>query len=261
MHTDVNGVRLFYRIDGSGDLPWLVLGNSLMTTHRLWDRQMATLTRRYRVLRHDTRGHGDSASPPPPYRMDDLVADLAGIMDKAGIGRATVMGLSLGGMTAMGMTLAHPERVERLVVCDARADTPPDGRAVWDERIAAVRKNGTAPLIEPTLARWFRPHVLAAGGERLDTLRALMATTTAAGFEGCAEAIKFLDYLPRLGRIEAPTRFVVGEHDQGAPVAVMKTMHEAVPGSTFAIVPEAGHIANVENPDGFMAAIAAFLRV
>ncbi len=120
------GASLFTRVDGAerSDAPWIVLSNSLAADHTMWDPQIPALTARYRVLRYDTRGHGASDAPEGPYDFDMLVADVIAVMDHHGVERATFMGLSLGGMTGLGLALAHPQRLSRLVCCDARADAP-----------------------------------------------------------------------------------------------------------------------------------------
>ncbi|HEV7873673.1 MAG TPA: alpha/beta fold hydrolase, partial [Enterovirga sp.] len=122
--VEIAGGRLFTRVDGEDVRPWLVLSNSLAADHTMWDPQIPLLTKRYRVLRYDTRGHGRSDAPPAPYSFDDLVGDVRAVMDHYRVERAAYMGLSLGGMTGLGLALAHPDRLSALVCCDARADNP-----------------------------------------------------------------------------------------------------------------------------------------
>jgi len=116
--------------------------------------QMKTLVKHYRVLRYDTRGHGQSDVPAAPYSFDDLVGDAVALLDHYQIERATFMGLSLGGMTGLGIALAHPGRLEALVCCDARADAPPQFVQGWNERINAVRGGGLASILPATVERW-----------------------------------------------------------------------------------------------------------
>jgi 3-oxoadipate enol-lactonase len=118
------GISLSAQVDGSEGKPWLLLGNSLAADLTMWDDQIGLLTRTHRVIRYDTRGHGQSDAPVGPYDFPMLVADMAAVLDHFGADQADVMGLSLGGMTALGLGLTHPDRVRRLVVCDARADGP-----------------------------------------------------------------------------------------------------------------------------------------
>lgn len=256
---DIPGGRLFSRLDGEGDKPWLVLSNSLATDQTMWDPQMAVLTARYRVLRYDTRGHGRSDAPPPPYGFPDLVGDVLAVMDAHGVARAAYMGLSLGGMTGLGLALGHPDRVGRLVCCDARADAPESFVKSWDDRIAAVDRGGTAALVDGTLERWLTPAFRAAHPEEEGRLAGQIRATKPEGYKGCAAALKTLDYLKDLGRLALPVLYVVGAEDGGAPVPAMQSMADATPGARLEVVPDAAHIANVNNPEGFERALQGFL--
>ena len=141
MKVDVPGCTLSARLDGPKDKPWMVLSNSLGADLSMWDPQMPALTARHRVLRYDGRGHGESALSTSPIRMDTLVADVIALLDRLGIERVEFLGLSLGGMTGLGLALNHPQRLTRLICCAARADAPPDYVHTWDERIAAIKSD------------------------------------------------------------------------------------------------------------------------
>ncbi|HEY0354063.1 MAG TPA: alpha/beta fold hydrolase [Enterovirga sp.] len=259
--VEIAGGRLFTRVDGDEVRPWIVLSNSLAADHTMWDPQMALLTQCYRVLRYDTRGHGRSDAPPAPYSFGDLVGDVLAVMDHHGVERAAYMGLSLGGMTGLGVALAHPGRLSALVCCDARADNPEPFVKSWDDRIAVVDQKGTDGLVAGTIERWLTPDFRAAHPEEEAKLAAMIRATKPEGYKGCAAALKTLNYLKDLGRIGVPTLYVVGAEDSGAPVPVMQAMADATPGGKLAIVPDAAHIANVNNPDGFAGAISAFLSL
>ena len=128
---------LNYLLEGPEDAPVLVLSNSLGTSLAMWDDQAPVLSRRFRLLRYDTRGHGRSPAPPGPYATEDLGGDVVRLLDRLGIGRASFCGLSVGGMTGMWLAAAAPERVERLVLLCTSALLGP--RGVWDERIVTAR--------------------------------------------------------------------------------------------------------------------------
>ncbi len=255
------GAALFTRVDPGpdSDAPWIVLSNSLAADHAMWNPQMPLLTGRYNVLRYDTRGHGASDAPAGPYSFDMLVADVAAVMDFHQVRRATYMGLSLGGMTGLGLALAHPERVERLVCCDARADAPEGFVKSWDDRIASVEAGGMESILAVTVERWLVPSFRAAHPDAVADIRRMILATQPAGYRGCAEALKRLDYLKDLGRLAVPTLYVVGAEDGGAPPAVMQAMADATPGARMETVPEAAHIANVDNAKGFEKAVSGFL--
>lgn len=255
----IPGGRLASRVDGEPGRPWLVLSNSLAADHGMWDAQVPALAQRYRVLRYDTRGHGASDAPPGDYGFPDLVADARAVMDHHGAERASYMGLSLGGMTGLGLALAHPDRIERLVVCDARADAPAPFVASWDDRLAAIEQGGMEAVVAGTMERWLTPAFRAARPEEAARLAAMIRATKPEGYRGCAAALKRLDYLKDLGRLAVPTLYVVGAQDAAAPEAAMRAMAEATPGGRLAVVPDAAHIANVDNPAGFRAALDGFL--
>ncbi len=248
---------LSVRIDGPQGKPWILLSNSMATDLHMWDDQIAFLTQTHRVVRYDTRGHGQSTAPRGPYDFDMLVADMLAVLDHVGAERADIMGLSLGGMTALGLGLAHPGRVRRMVVCDARADNPPPFVASWDERIAAVEAGGMAAIVPGTLERWFTTRASAAVRSRAE---AMIRATAVPGFTGCARALQGLSYLHRLGALSVPVRYVVGAEDTAAPVAAMQAMADATPGAHLTVLPGMAHIPAMEDPDAFQDAVSGWFE-
>lgn len=252
------GAALSVRVDGDGaGKPWLLLSNSLAADLTMWDDQIALLTRTHRVVRYDTRGHGQSTATEGAYTFPMLVADMAAVLDHVGADRADVMGLSLGGMTALGLGLTHPERVRRMVVCDARADNPPPFVQSWDDRIAAIRAGGMEAVVAGTLDRWFTPACPQAARDRA---AAMIRATSPAGYIGCAGALKTLDYLRHLPEMRPPVLYVGGEQDMGAPVAAMAAMAEATPDAQHIILSGLAHIPNMEDPAAFAAALSDWLE-
>jgi 3-oxoadipate enol-lactonase len=254
-------VGLFTRIDGADQAlaPWIVLSNSLAADHSMWDPQIASLSRRYRVLRYDTRGHGASGAPPGPYDLGMLVEDVIGLLDHYEIASATFMGLSLGGMTGLGLALAHPDRVSRLVCCDARADSPEAFVRGWDERIALVEAHGMQGVLAGTIERWLVPAFRTEHPNAVAKVEAMILRTSPQGYIGCAAALKQLDYLKGLPRLEPPSLFVGGAQDAATPPQVMQKMAEAVTGAQFTVVPNAAHLSNIDNAPAFNEAVGGFL--
>lgn len=260
--AEASGARLFWREDAgpSPDAPALLLSNSLASDHTMWDPQVPMLTARFRVLRYDTRGHGRSDAPGGAYDFPTLVADAVAVLGAAGVAvRFSVMGLSLGGMTALGLALAHPERVERLVCCDARADAPEPFVKSWDERVAAIRSGGMQAILQGTVERWLHADFRAARPDAVAHVERMILATPVEGYAGCAAALQRLAYLPDLPRIACPSLFVVGAEDVGAPPAVMRDMAARVPGAAFREVPRAAHLPNLDNEAGFADAVRGFL--
>jgi len=154
---DVNGVRTAYRFDGPtdgrSDAPVLMLSNSLMSTHRMWDPQITAFASTYRVLRYDTRGHGSSQTTPGPYSIELLAEDAASLIDNLVGGPVHFLGLSMGGMIGQRLAVMRPDLVDRLVLCDTASIMPTP--EMWNARISAAEQEGLESLVGPTIKRWF----------------------------------------------------------------------------------------------------------
>lgn len=254
-----SGLTLNTAVDGPEGKDWIVLSNSLGANLTMWEPQIELLTRRYRVLRYDTRGHGASDAPEGPYDFAELVADVVALMDAHDIGKAAFMGLSMGGMTGLGLALDHPERVSRVVCADGRADAPEPFRAMWDQRMAVVKEKGLAGIVDGTLGSWFTEAWREAHPDEVADIRSMVLGNDPAGYIACCQALKRLDYLRHLGKVTVPILFVGGSEDKGANPDVMRQMAAATPGGAFGEVPDAAHVANINQPEAFNACIAEFL--
>lgn len=255
------GVALNTRVDGSDEAPWIVLSNSLGSNLSMWDGQIGFLTRKYRVLRYDHRGHGASEVPEGPYSFDQLVGDVIGLMDHYRIDKADWIGLSMGAMTGMGLALHHPDRFGRMVIADGRADAPEMFCAMWDERIAVVSQGGTEAIADGTLGLWLTADWRAAHPDETAAVRAMIAATDKKGYIACCQALKDLDYLRHLGSVGLPLLYVGGSEDKGAAPEVMRAMAKATPGARFVEIPGAAHVANINAPEAFEAAVTDFLGI
>jgi 3-oxoadipate enol-lactonase len=256
------GFDISAQVTGQGaGAPAVLLSNSLGAGLGMWDHQRAVLERHYRVIGYDTRGHGQSGTPAGPYSFDDLVDDALAVLDHFGVAQADYIGLSLGGMTGLGLALRAPDRFRRMIVTAARADAPAPFVQSWDDRIAAIEKGGMAAIWQGTLDRWLTPAFAAAHPEAVARLAQDFGATTPAGYAGCAVALKGLDYLRHLGGVKVPMLFVSGAQDMGAPAAAMEAMAAATPGAKYLCIPDAAHIVNINAPDAFDAAMLDFLGV
>lgn len=244
---------------GNPNSPAVLLSNSLGAGLEMWAPQREMLERTYRVIGYDTRGHGQSSTPAGPYDFDDLTGDALAILDHLEIETADFIGLSLGGMTGLGLGLNHADRFGKIVCACARADAPPPFAQIWDTRIAAIEADGMAAIWPGTLERWLTSHFIAENPETVAQLKATFLQTTVAGYSGCARAIQSLDFLRRLDRMTQPTLFVSGAKDTGAPTTVMEDMARAAPGAVHVDIPDCAHIANLNDAEAFNAALRAFL--
>lgn len=255
--VDVGGFALNTRMDGKGE-DWLILSNSLGSNLSMWDDQIELLTQKYHVLRYDTRGHGESETT-GPVTLDDLQADVIALMDALEIEQAAFMGLSMGGMIGMGLAVDNADRITRVVCADARADAPEPFRANWDTRIATVQDGGLEAIVDGTLASWLTEAWRAENPDRVAQIRAMVLANDPRGYIACCHALKGLDALRRLPEAKAPILYVGGDQDMGAAPAVMQAMADATPGGIYVQIPDAAHVANINAPEAFNAAIAAFL--
>jgi 3-oxoadipate enol-lactonase len=259
MKISANGLSMHYTLDGPAAAPVVTLGHSLATNLSMWEPQMAALTARYRVLRYDARGHGGTAAPAGPYSLDQLAEDARALLAALGIARTHWVGLSMGGMIGQTLALAAPGLFGSLTLCDTTSRIPAEAKSAWDERIGTAARKGMDPLVEPTIGRWFTPPFIAARGDVVDRVRTMIRTTPPAGYVGCCHAIAALDLTDRLGAIRLPTLIVVGEEDQGTPVAASKVMSERIEGSQLVILKSASHLSNIEQPETFSSALVGFL--
>ncbi len=255
------GVSLNYRIDGPEGAPWITFATGLTNDLTMWDPHIAVLGRTHRLLRFDTRGHGDSAVPSGPYTLDQLIGDIVGLWDGLGITRSCLVGIGLGGVVAMALARAHPDRLEALVPVACRAALAPGYRAIWPPMLEAARRGGIAEIVEPTLQRWFPDAFRAANPDIIDRVQAMILRTPVEGYAGCVAALLERDHRDRLGAIRTPTLFVSGARDHaGAPPEVMREMASAVPAARHVSLPDAGHICNIANPRAFESALTEFLH-
>ena len=245
--TDAGTPDLNYLLEGPEDAPVLVLSNSLGTAMEMWDAQAPALRERFRLLRYDTRGHGGSPAPPGPYEIGDLGRDVNHLLDRLGIERASFCGLSVGGMTGMWLAAEAPERVERLVLLCTSALLGP--KSVWDERIATATEQGMATLVDGVIERWFTPAFRAENPEVVGKMARTLRETDPGGYAGCCAAIRDMDLRDRLPSVEASTLVVSGAEDPATPPEHGGLIADAIPGSRFEVVPDAAHIANVEQPE------------
>jgi len=259
MHLDRNGTKISFRIDGEGNSPTVVMSHSLASSSMMWDVQIPALLHRYRVVRFDTRGHGDSDAPHGAYDLEQLSDDAIAVIEANADQPVHWVGLSMGGMIGQYIAMKRPDLLRSLVLCDTSAQIPPETQPAWDDRLDQVRDGGMNALSEATIQRWFTPNYIREEPPAVMAIRAQIETTSVAGYIGCVEAIRKLDILDRIGAIELPTLVIVGEDDPGTPVSAADAIHARISGSELVILPNASHFSNVEQADAFTDALMEFL--
>jgi 3-oxoadipate enol-lactonase len=251
-------VELYYTVDGPAEAPALVLGASLGTDTTLWQPQVPGLAERFRVVRYDHRGHGRSPVPTGPYRIEELGADLLALLDRLGLVRVHLGGLSLGGMVGLWVAAQAPHRVDRLVLLCTSAHLGP--AEAWAERAAAVRAGGIAAVADPALARWFPPGFADLDPPTVARCREVLLATPAEGYAACCDAIRTMDLRPVLPRIQAPTLVIAAREDPATPPEHAERIAAAIPDARLEFLTDAAHLANLAQPERVTRLLVEFLE-
>ena len=255
----MSAVEVHHVVTGREDAPVVVLSNSMGADLRMWDGVVETLEEHFRVVRYDTRGHGQSPEAPGPYSMDDLADDYVALLDTLGVEKAHLVGLSLGGMMGMRLAARDPERVDRLVLLCTGAFL--EVGPTYTERAAQVRAQGTGSVAEGVVSRWFTPAYLSENPDLREHHVAMCAATSGEGYAGSCEAIAAMDLRPDLAQIKAPTLAIAGEDDPATPPSYLREIAEGVPDGRLVVVPDAAHLAAAQQPAAVAAAILGHLGV
>lgn len=255
--ADIGGRRLHHALSGPEGAPALVLVNSLGTDLRLWDGFLPHLAGRWRVLRWDFAGHGLSEPMTGRYSIEGHAADLAALMRICGIGRAAVLGVSVGGLIAQALATAEPSMVRGLVLADTAAKI--GNSASWNDRIGDIRARGMAGIAEVILERWFPTAWRAAHPAELALWRMMVARQPADGYIGTCEAIRDADLTDAAARIAAPALVIAGLEDKATPPELVRGLARLIPQALLAEIEGAGHLPMVDAPEAMAAAVNPFL--
>ena len=257
-----NNNFLNIEVTGSLNLPKIIFSNSLGSDLRMWNLQVEAMKDQFCIIRYDKRGHGKSSPAEGPYSFDMLENDVIKIMDDLEIEKANFVGLSMGGMTSLGLALKHQKRFDKFVCCAARADMPPPMQDGWNQRIAIVNENDTHGIVNGSLERWYSEEFTKNpdNSDIINLSKDMIKNTSKEGYIGSCEAIKKLDYLKELSTINKEILFIAGEKDMGAPAMAMEEMHHLTPNSKYVCIPGAAHILNIEASDKVNKTILNFLN-
>lgn len=247
------------RIEGPETAPVVVLLHSLATDASLWRFQLPVWSQRLRIVSMDLPGHGLSPELGGDRGLEDFAATVAATLEALKITRATVVGLSLGGMVAQALALHHPHQVRSLVLAHTSAQTSQHVRDIWELRLAALEERGMAGQVQGTLARWFTTEFAAAAPLTLDWIAGLIRRTSPEGYAAAVRAIQQLDYLDRLPQISVPALIIAGAQDTAAPPAVASAMAERLPRAELHVIERCAHLGNVEQATRFVERVGAFL--
>jgi 3-oxoadipate enol-lactonase len=252
----VNGGHLHYEIQGQANAPALILSNSLGTTFSMWDAQMPELRKHFRVLRYDTRGHGQSEVTPGPYTFDQLGRDVLALADNSDMGTFSFCGLSMGGVTGMWLALHASQRLHKLVLCSSGAKI---GNAeVWNARIDTVRKGGTKSIAATTMERWFTTQFRQSDPKTVERVKHMVESTSTEGYIACCDALRDADFREEAAAIRTPTLVISATHDPATPPTDGKFLAKQIAGARYVEL-DAAHISNIEQRERFTQEVLKFL--
>jgi 3-oxoadipate enol-lactonase len=254
--AEIPSGRVHYQLEGPAHAPVLVLSNSLGTTLAMWEPQVAPLSRRFRLLRYDTRGHGLSSAPPGPYSIGDLGRDVIALLDALKIQRAHFCGLSMGGLIGLWLGVNAPARVERLIACNtaARVGTVD----AWNARMASVRSEGMKAVAPGLMERWFTADFREKNPAAVDWIRRMVLDAPVEGYLACCAAVRDADLRERVGEIKIPTMIVAGSSDPVTPPAEAEFLAGKISAARLRELP-AAHLSSVEAAAQFNEAVLQFL--
>jgi 3-oxoadipate enol-lactonase len=250
--AESSGVRLHYEVSGNPRGPVLVLANSLGSDLRMWGKVLPAFESKFRVLRFDMRGHGGSEVAPAPFTIEQLGRDVLRLLDEVHAHRASVCGLSLGGLVALWLGIHAPERVDRLIFANtaARIGT----REMWEQRIAIAQNAGMSPLAEMMPERWFTPAYRARHADEMERIRAMIAATDPSGYAACCAVLRDTDLRGEIALVEVPTLIITGTHDPATPPCDGRALHAVIRNSRYLEL-DASHLSAWERAEEFAGAV------
>ena len=253
----INGTDINFSWEGDDSLPVLILSNSLTTSLSLWDEQVSTFVEHFRVLRYDNRGHGLSSSSLGEYSLEDIAGDLLALMDLESVSKASLCGISLGGMVGMWFGINASDRIEKLVLSNTSSDLRPPN--LWQARIDTVLERGMTAIIDGALERFLTEPFRISGSEKIDLLKSMITSCDPEGYSGCCAAVRDMNLTSQLNQITNPTLIIAGESDASTPVSHSKLIHQEIKGSKLHVIDRVAHLSNIEKPQEFNNTVLKFL--
>ena len=254
--AQLEDVRIHYDLAGPSSAPALVFSNSLGATLSMWDPQMPVFEKQFRVLRYDTRGHGQSSVTPGPYTIDQLGRDVISLLDELQLDRVYFCGLSMGGQTGMWLALNAADRFHKLVLCNtaAKIGTP----EVWNTRIEGVRKGGMKSISSAVMERWFSADYRTKSPDVIASTKLMLEGANPDGYVANCAAIRDFDARESIAAIHVPTLVIAGTHDAATTPADGRYLAGHIAGARYVEL-NAAHLSNIENRDRFSTELSAFL--
>ena len=257
--AEVHGHSVAYKNAGEG--PLLVLLHGFLCDSRCWRRQLADLSDQFRVVAWDAPGAGSSSDPPDPFTITDWAQCLAGFLDTVGIEHAQVLGLSWGGILAQEFYRLYPERVLALILCDTYPGRKgPLPESVCKKRLERCFLESSLPP-EDFVPRWVPEFFTEAAAHDLkEEMSAVVSDFHPLGFRLMAKSSADTDTTGLLPNIEVPTLVLWGDDDRRSPMYIVEQLRDAIPNAELAVIANAGHVSNMEQPEEFNAQVRRFCQ-
>lgn len=247
---------MHYQLDGPEKGPVLLFSNSLGADLTMWDAVVSGLNPSIRVLRYDTRGHGQTPASTGPVSMYELGRDVVGLLNELNIPKVHFCGLSMGGLIGQWLAIHQPERIDKLILSNTAAKIGTLG--TWNERVKTVSQRGVSAIADAALDRWLTPEFRRDNPDLRTHWVNRFKATTKAGYMACCLAIRDADFREDIQRITAPTLIITGTHDPVTTVADGQVMQQAIPDAQLVELP-AAHLSAVEATDAFSQTLNVFL--
>ncbi|AHG62345.1 bifunctional 4-carboxymuconolactone decarboxylase/3-oxoadipate enol-lactonase PcaCD [Advenella mimigardefordensis] len=238
----------------------VVLSHALGCDLTMWDRLASELAADHDVIAYDHRGHGSSDAPEGLYQMAELAEDAARLLRELDCGPVIWIGLSMGAMVGQELALRHPELLVALVIANSTSGYPQAARDNWRQRIATVREQGVEAIADAVMQRYFHDTFRSEHAGEVAAYRRRLLTTDIEGYIGCCNAVGTVDTTDRLKNLSLPVLVIAGRLDQGAPLEMSEIMTREIAGAQLVVLEDASHIAVVEQPETFAAAVKQFVN-
>ena len=248
--------RIHYELAGAAGAPVLVFSNSLGANLSMWEPQIASLRKDFRVLRYDTRGHGQSAVSPGPYSIEQLAGDILELLDALQLDRVHFCGLSMGGQTGMSIAQTAPSRLHKLILCNTAAKI--GSPEMWKTRIEQVRKGGMKSVSGAVIERWLSKEYRVKYPDVAANTQRMLESANPDGYVANCAAVRDFDVRETIGKIRVPTLVIAGTHDAATTPGDGRYITERIQGARYTEL-NAAHLSNIEARDRFNSEVSAFL--
>jgi len=256
--ADLRDITMAYELDGPDSAPVVCLNHCFCADHRFWDVHLPAFEG-FRVLRYDTRGHGQTSAPTGPYTLSMLADDTANLLDHLGIKQVHFAGVSMGGMIGQTLALEHSERLESLALINTTPEYSDAQKVLWRERAEVVLNNGIDAVQAALMERWFTDEAIANNHPGYLYINDVASKFRPESFDAVTAAMCELNTTARLRHIQVPTLVVAAPDDPGVPPELSETLARNIPNAELHWLTPARHLATLEHAGTFNELMRGFL--